>query len=233
MPTKTKKTTPAGQPPVLAPAPCSALASRIPFVMTGHISGDKCHSGRYTNVKLGIGQEYHHPAKDGYVKTGPKVKVTRWFYRETPNPAPCYKTLSELLEADAELRERAEVAYPPNVRFSNDKSAALQIAESEASAPYSTVGDADLETAFLTNAQLMDIANLHRVLPSEFTDPEHKAACLSDKDWQRTIDLVDGAPGLLNMLQRMVDETSGGHPPCLLTLEQARAEIAKANGGAK
>jgi hypothetical protein len=30
------------------------------------------------------------------------------------------------------------------------------------------------------------------------------------------------------MLQRMVDETAGGFPPCLLTLEQARAALAKA-----
>jgi hypothetical protein len=93
---------------------CSALAARIPFKMLMHTSGDKAHSGRYTNEKLGIGHEYHHPAKDGYVKTGPKVKVKKWFYRESPKDAPCYPTLRELLEADPELRKRAEVAYPPN-----------------------------------------------------------------------------------------------------------------------
>lgn len=92
----------------------SALAARIPFRMIMHTSGDKTHSGRYTNEKLGIGHEYHHPAKNGYVKTGPKVKVKKWFYRESPKDAPCYPTLRELLEADPELRERAEVAYPPN-----------------------------------------------------------------------------------------------------------------------
>lgn len=35
-------------------------------------------------------------------------------------------------------------------------------------------------------------------------------------------------PKVINMLQRMVDETSGGGTPCLLTLEHARAAIAAA-----
>ena len=93
-------------------ATCSALAARIPFRMLMHMSGDKVNSGRYTCEKLGIGHEYHRPAKDGYVKTGPRVKVKKWFYREEPEDAPCYPTLCELLEADSELRERAEAAYP-------------------------------------------------------------------------------------------------------------------------
>ena len=42
--------------------------------------------------------------------------------------------------------------------------------------------------------------------------------------------LIAAAPDLLNMLQRMVDETSGGGKPCLLTLEQARAALEKARG---
>jgi hypothetical protein len=95
-------------------ATCSALAARIPFRMLMHMSGDKVHSGRYTCKKLGIGHEYHRPAKDGYVKTGPRVKGKKWFYREEPKDAPCYPTLRELLEADSELRERAEAAYLPN-----------------------------------------------------------------------------------------------------------------------
>jgi hypothetical protein len=44
--------------------------------------------------------------------------------------------------------------------------------------------------------------------------------------------LIAAVPDLLNMLQRMVDETAGGGVPCLLTLEQARAVIRKAEGGA-
>jgi hypothetical protein len=38
------------------------------------------------------------------------------------------------------------------------------------------------------------------------------------------------APDLLNMLQRMIDETTGGFTPCALTLEHARAAIQKARG---
>ena len=40
--------------------------------------------------------------------------------------------------------------------------------------------------------------------------------------------LIAAAPDLLNMLQRMVDETGGGAAPCLLTLEHARAALTKA-----
>lgn len=42
--------------------------------------------------------------------------------------------------------------------------------------------------------------------------------------------LISAAPDLLNMLQRLLDETSGGGVPCLLTLEHARAAINKAKG---
>ena len=40
-------------------------------------------------------------------------------------------------------------------------------------------------------------------------------------------------PSVLTMLRRMVDETSGGGVPCLLTLEQARAAILNAEKEAK
>lgn len=42
--------------------------------------------------------------------------------------------------------------------------------------------------------------------------------------------LIAASPDLLNMLQRMLDETSGGGVPCLLTLEHARNAITKAQG---
>lgn len=95
-------------------AECVALAGRIPFRMTMHLSGKDAHSGRGTNETLGIGYEYHHPAKHGMVKTGPKVKVKKWFYRESPPDAPMFPTLAALLAADEELRVKAEAAYPPN-----------------------------------------------------------------------------------------------------------------------
>lgn len=44
--------------------------------------------------------------------------------------------------------------------------------------------------------------------------------------------LIAAAPDLLNMLERMVAETTGGFAPCLLTLEHARNALAKAKGGA-
>jgi len=40
------------------------------------------------------------------------------------------------------------------------------------------------------------------------------------------------APSVLTMLRRMVEETSGGGVPCLLTLEHARAAIANEEGKA-
>jgi hypothetical protein len=119
MSTKPVKTKPKKQPQPLddgrSHAPdCSELAKRIPFRMTMHLNCDKAHIGRYTCEKLGIGHEYHHPAKDGYPKHGPGVKVEKWFYREEPKGAPCFPTLRELLEADDELRTRAEATYPPS-----------------------------------------------------------------------------------------------------------------------
>ena len=105
------------------------------------------------------------------------------------------------------------------------------------SAPYFAVGDANLETAFLTNAQGFDIATLHRVLPDEVQDPQHKAECLSDEDWQRVIDLVDAAPKLLAALERIVGEHADLGELDLSNderdaLDQARDAIAKAKGTA-
>ena len=42
--------------------------------------------------------------------------------------------------------------------------------------------------------------------------------------------LIAAAPDLLNMLQRMIDESEDCGRPFLLTLEHARAAIAKAEG---
>jgi hypothetical protein len=88
------------------------VSKRIPFRMTFHVSGDKYHSGRYSNEPLGIGYEYHHPAKGGYIKTGPKVKVTRHYYMESPKESPTFPTLAALLDANPLIRQLAESLYP-------------------------------------------------------------------------------------------------------------------------
>lgn len=62
---------------------------------------------------------------------------------------------------------------------------------------------------------------------------------VADLDWNSHAEndanarLIAAAPELLNMLQRMYDETNGGGTPCLLTLEHAVVAIAKATGGAE
>ena len=96
---------------------CAGLAARIPFRMVSHMSGTKVHRGRYTNERLGIGYEYHHPgerkaAAAGFYVPSKRAKVIRAFYRESPPDAPCYDTLEELLLADEKLRRRAQRAYP-------------------------------------------------------------------------------------------------------------------------
>ena len=47
---------------------------------------------------------------------------------------------------------------------------------------------------------------------------------------EKNAELIAAAPSLLNMLQRMLDETSGGGRPCLCTLEHARNALAQAKG---
>jgi hypothetical protein len=60
--------------------------------------------------------------------------------------------------------------------------------------------------------------------------PTADAAAHTIKERDANARLIAAAPDLLNMLQRMFDETAGGGEPCLLTLEQARAAIANAKG---
>jgi len=88
------------------------VAKRIPFCMTSHLSTERYHTGAYANEELGIGYEYHHPAKDGYIKTGPKVKVTRHYYMESPKDSPTFPTLAALLDANPVIRQLAESLYP-------------------------------------------------------------------------------------------------------------------------
>ena len=62
--------------------------------------------------------------------------------------------------------------------------------------PYTHVGDASTEHAFLTNAEGYDVAFLRRIEPSGWPDlqPENY---MTDEQWQRTINLVNAAPKLL------------------------------------
>ena len=103
------------------------------------------------------------------------------------------------------------------------------------SAPYIAVDEANEYCAFLINSQGFDIVTLHRVLPDGVQDPQHKAECLSDQDWQRTIDLVHGAPDLLAALERLSLCVAGMDQFSLdedfeAARDQARAAIAKAEG---
>jgi hypothetical protein len=88
------------------------VAKRIPFRMTSHLSTDRYHSGAYANEELGIGYEYHHPAKNGDIKTGPNVKVVRHYYMQSPKDSPTFRTLAALLDANPHIRQLAEFLYP-------------------------------------------------------------------------------------------------------------------------
>jgi hypothetical protein len=99
-------------------SPFAELAARIPFRMVMHTSGTRVHSGLFHNDVLGIGYEYHHPgevraARAGFYVPSTRAKTKKWFYRLSPKDAPVYPKLAILFENNAELRERAMVAYPP------------------------------------------------------------------------------------------------------------------------
>jgi len=53
---------------------------------------------------------------------------------------------------------------------------------------------------------------------------------VAEVQYEHDARLIAAAPSLLNMLQRMVDETAGGGRPCLCTLEHARNALAQAKG---
>lgn len=50
---------------------------------------------------------------------------------------------------------------------------------------------------------------------------------MPEAERQANIRLIASAPCLHHMLQRMIDETSGGAAPCLLTLAHARTVITR------
>jgi len=66
---------------------------------------------------------------------------------------------------------------------------------------FTHVEASDNNCSFLCNEDGLDIATLHRVRPDEVSDTDHKAACLSDKGWQATVNLVAAAPAMLEALR--------------------------------
>ena len=92
--------------------------------------------------------------------------------------------------------------------------------------PYSKIGDAHPESAFLTNKNGYDVAVLRRVLPKNVTS-EHQP--LSDEQWQKMINLIDAAPDLLNALLVIVNDAEPGESAQLTTngYNLACAAIAK------
>jgi len=65
---------------------------------------------------------------------------------------------------------------------------------------FTHVEESNNNCSFLCNEDGLDIATLHRVRPDEVSDTDHKAACLSDKGWQATVNLVAAAPAMLELL---------------------------------
>lgn len=95
---------------------------------------------------------------------------------------------------------------------------------------YKQIGEATETCAFLEWPDGFDKSTLHRVLPDEVEDAEHKAACLDDEQWQRTVNLVDAAPELLEALQNLCDALlpQDMHNGNRDQYNAARAAIAKA-----
>lgn len=73
------------------------------------------------------------------------------------------------------------------------------------------VAEATNYCAYLSKPDGFDIVTLHRVLPDEVTDPEHKSACLTDAEWQSVINLMDAAPRLLSALRDVLEDSDAGN----------------------
>ena len=106
---------------------------------------------------------------------------------------------------------------------------------------YTHVEESSNNCSFLCNEDSLDIATLHRVRPDEVSATDHKAACLSDKGWQATVNLVAAAPELLAALKCALADLEGSLQAHNQTdwyahdweahqqsIDEARAAIAKA-----
>ena len=88
--------------------------------------------------------------------------------------------------------------------------------------PYTNIGDANMEAAFLANSDGYDVATLMRVIKIDVS-PTHQT--LNDEQWQQMIDLIDAAPDLLAALERLAHPMADDED-----LDYAREVIAKAKG---
>jgi hypothetical protein len=74
---------------------------------------------------------------------------------------------------------------------------------------YTKVSEATPNTAFLEFPCGYELVTLHRVMPDEVQssnhDKEHAQSCLTDEQWQDTIDLINAAPDLLEALAGLVN----------------------------
>ena len=114
--------------------------------------------------------------------------------------------LMQLVEAFiAANAEKSESSRDRSLnRASSDAVSLLaKMKTTESEAPYSRVDDANMESAFLTNEDGYDVLVLDRVMPDKLTDaePEHRAQCLNDAQWQSAINLVDAAPRMKATLE--------------------------------
>lgn len=104
--------------------------------------------------------------------------------------------------------------------------------ETTKTAPRFSIGEADQQSAFLTNPEGWDIATLSRIDVSRMKDPEKSGHSVTDAEWQELVNHVDAAPDMLaalllarDDLQLISDANDGSHGR---TLEAILAAIAKA-----
>lgn len=79
-------------------------------------------------------------------------------------------------------------------------------------APFENIGDANQESAFLTNSEGYDVARLERITPAEWPDLE-PGNYLTDEEWQSVIDTANLAPSMATALCAIVDKLESGISP--------------------
>lgn len=77
---------------------------------------------------------------------------------------------------------------------------------------FENIGDANQESAFLTNAEGYDVARLERITPATWPDLE-PGNYLTDDEWQSVIDTANIAPTMAAALCAIVDKLESGISP--------------------